>query len=346
MSPPPVPKRISQRLGELRLWYDGSMEAMTSYNEQKLSYQEQIDRLKYYGVNFEAVSEDEAIRFLTNNTYYAKIRNYLSAFEKYQEPERSHVCCHVDFVHLMSLSRLDFHLRKLIISLSLDLEHTMKTLFIQHLTNDPTCDGYQMVGQYFDANELSRMVVEGKKSAYTNEIADRFDREENIWNLIELLSFSGFMRLLEKYSSDHDDVFQFDHGLLRCARYLRNAAAHNNCLLHTLNLKSSSQVFRSSKDLGLTLANTLRVKSKHRKRILSIPVYHDLAASWFLLAYRASPGITYHRLTEFQKFFDYFASLKDQFQQQLHICVQIEDMRFLLRSIQDYATRRQGWEEK
>lgn len=321
------------------------MNAGGSYKERKLDYQQQIERLEDYGVQFDLISRDEAITFLSRNSYYAKLRSYLHSFEKYQEPERSHRCIHVDFKHLMELSRLDMHLRKQIISLSLDIEHAMKTLLIQLLTDDPKCDGYSLIKQYFTPATLEQAVAQATHSAYTYLIAERFEQEANIWNLIELLSFSRFMSLFEAYSNDHARQWHDDYGLMRCARFLRNAAAHNNSLLHNLYPADKTYQHEKSKYLSSYLSNTLRMKSNHRKRLLDIPVWHDLAASLVLLSQRASIAIAEHRFDDFQKFFNYFHSQRDLFSRQLHLQNQIDGLVHLMNQLREYGLLRRQWEE-
>ena len=102
-----------------------------------------------------------------------------------------------------------------------------------------------------------------------------------IWNLIEVLSFGDFVRLYTLYDREYGN---HNKGLIQClyaVRCLRNAAAHNNCLLNSLRLPYT------------------------RKIHSSYPVIHDFVA--MLYVYKkivSSPRTAEHFTKELHDLFD------------------------------------------
>lgn len=300
--------------------------------ETKLSYEEQIERLKYYGVRFDMMSEDEAKQFLWGNTYYAKLRSYLNSFEKYSDEARAHRCVHVDFKQLIELSRMDMHLRKFIISMSLDLEHSIKSFFVQVLTDDDDLDEYEIVQEYagYRTGDFDSLIRIAKQSDYSYLAADRFEKSQNVWNLIELLTFNDFIQLFELYSKSNNHEYAFECELMKAARWLRNASAHNNSLLHNLNPQANEYHFVKSGHLITYLSERLGLNNPVVNRIISVPVLHDLAASLILLVQYGSPGIIEYRLKDFENFLNYCKSRAQVYHKQQNLLKQYESMRLLL----------------
>src|SRR5699024_6092128 len=92
-------------------------------NKEKLTIEEQIDYLKLKGITFNQTSEDEAKKYLSGNSYYYKVTAYRKNFPKNRENKYQNV----DFSTLKDLATIDMHLRYLLIKLSLDIEHAIKT---------------------------------------------------------------------------------------------------------------------------------------------------------------------------------------------------------------------------
>lgn len=65
------------------------------------------------------------------------------------------------FAHLKDLSTIDARLRKLILSMSIDLEHFLKVRMLNHF-NMVDEDGYQIIEELFRRNPDLKSEVEGK----------------------------------------------------------------------------------------------------------------------------------------------------------------------------------------
>lgn len=107
----------------------------------KLTIEEQIEDMKSKNITFQYVSEKEAADFLRHNNYYFKLKSYGKNYEKYRIPAKAGQYVNLDFSYLQELSTLDMHLRKLILSMALDIEHALKTKILFDLSNNADEDG-------------------------------------------------------------------------------------------------------------------------------------------------------------------------------------------------------------
>lgn len=111
----------------------------------KLTIDEQIEHMKQQGISFKLCSEQEAKDFLENHNYFFKIKSYAKNYEKYNGIYKN-----LDFAYLIEFSRLDMHLRRFILNLSLDVEHSLKVSLNAHFCNNSSEDGYQIVKNFFN----------------------------------------------------------------------------------------------------------------------------------------------------------------------------------------------------
>ena len=108
----------------------------------KLTIEQQVEHLKKKGVKFELCSEEQAVSFLKNSTFFFKVK----AFDKnYTVNPQNGQYLNLDFAYLMELSTLDMHVRRLILHATLDIEHYLKVWLIREISEDPSEDGYDIV---------------------------------------------------------------------------------------------------------------------------------------------------------------------------------------------------------
>lgn len=89
----------------------------------KLTIIQQVEHMKKQGILFDIVSEEEAISFLENNNYYFKIKAYKKAYYKDKNIGKY---IDLDFAYLKELSTVDALFRKIIVKITLDIEHFLK----------------------------------------------------------------------------------------------------------------------------------------------------------------------------------------------------------------------------
>lgn len=290
--------------------------------KRKLSIDEQIAHLKSKNISFNLMSEEEAKSFLSNNTYYFKIKSYLKAFEK--KKDGSYI--NVDFAYLVELSKLDAHLREFIIQLSLDIEHMLKVKLINDITCDSSQDGYTIVNQLFAKYpKIHNSILNKKYNSATSDLIHKYENTGwNVWSLIEVLSFGDFIKLYELYYSGKSDSVT---DLLWSLKFIRNAAAHNNCLLNSLRIPyshsnlSSGDKITPTKKLITYISKIPNLKSyDSRKKKMYNPVIHDFIASLVLFDLICnSPAIYEKTFNNLNKLFkDRFLKHKEYFSNDLY----------------------------
>lgn len=95
------------------------------------------------------------------------------------------------------------------------------------------------------------------------------------------MSFGDFIKFYNFYYDKH----QIDNPLkeiLFPVRCLRNAAAHNNCVLNSLK-RSDHPNFAVNKAVNSDVSKIKTISSNSRKKCMAVPALHDFAA--LLMAY-------------------------------------------------------------
>lgn len=257
--------------------------------KSKYSIDEQLKNLEDKNVQFNIMSKEEAREYLQNNTYYFKLKSYEKSFE-YNVSKNQYI--NLEFAYLVELSKLDMYLRELIIRISLHTEHFLKVKLIDDLTKNEKEDGYHVVRELFSKYPFVVDHINQKK--YNSACADLIHKYENnwaAWNLIEVLSFGDFIKLYELYYLLYpEQVNEVASDLIWPLKFIRNASAHNNCLLNTLRkpyvythlYDKKRRTIIVNKRLVSLLSSVPTITKNNRKKKITNPVIHDFVASLFL----------------------------------------------------------------
>lgn len=216
----------------------GYAEKQTSSPKRpKLNVKEQIEHMKNKGVKFNITDEESAERYLENNTYYFKLKAYAKLYDKYEKTENKGQYVNLEFAYLKDLATLDCYVRKIIISLSLDIEHYLKVRLLKDF-NLSTEDGYEIVQDFLNTNpdHYSNEIISKMNGKACSNLVRKYSGNFAIWNIVEILSFNDFKELFQFFYIRNP---QFSKNsklsyLINPVRVLRNAAAHNNCLISSL----------------------------------------------------------------------------------------------------------------
>ena len=257
--------------------------------KSKYSVDEQLKNLEDKNVQFNIISKEEAREYLQCNTYYFKLKSYEKSFE-YNVSKNQYI--NLEFAYLVELAKLDMYLRELIIRISLHTEHFLKVKLMDDLTKNEKEDGYHIVRELF--SKYPFMVDHINQKKYNSACADLIHKYENnwaAWTLIEVLSFGDFIKLYELYYSLYpEQVNEVVSDLIWPLKFIRNASAHNNCLLNTLRkpyvythlYDKKRKTIIVNKRLSSMLSSIRTITKKNRKKKMSNPVIHDFVASLFL----------------------------------------------------------------
>lgn len=242
----------------------------------KLTIPEQVEYMDTdCGIKFEICSKEDAIEFLTNHTYFFKIKAFAKTFPKGKDGIKYH---NLDFAYLKELSKLDMYFRKEILNIALDFEHYLKLWLIRDLSGREEEDGYKIIEIFFRAHpeEKSDILTKSKTSVCKDLSEALKTKGYALWNVVEMLSFGGLIKLYYLYSAIYDVKVEA-HELLLDIKCIRNAAAHNNCLLNSLRQPYSKEI-KGTKNLATYLRCIPKMGRKMVDNKLENPVSHDFAA--------------------------------------------------------------------
>ena len=268
------------------------------------------------GITFNLKSEDEAAVFLAKHNYFFRLKQYADFGEK----TKSGKFINVDFGQMVELSTVDMFLRKLILKMTLDFEHYLKVKIINDSQENPSDDGYAVVESFLETHNRVRHLIENLNNSsnfYNRQVFDKYKEKTSVWSIVEMLGFSDFIDFYAHY-------YQFFH--LKCeytphfdsVRRLRNAAAHNTCMIS--NLKPQNW-FKSDIEINFELLGAkLEVGNGVISSCLKVPVLNDFAvmlSNYVKLI--SSPKIKEKTLEEMQDFFngrmilhkDYFENVNE-----------------------------------
>ena len=100
-----------------------------------------------------------------------------------------------------------------------------------------------------------------------------------VWNIVEVLSFGDFLILYELYYRKYPSSDSL-LGFLWSVRFLRNAAAHNNCLLNTLR-NPYARITPNRAITGVISKNPL-ISPMERTNRMSNPVIGDFVITLYV----------------------------------------------------------------
>ena len=268
------------------------------------------------GITFNLKSEEEAAVFLAKHNYFFRLKQYADFGEK----TKSGKFINVDFGQMVELSTVDMFLRKLILKMTLDFEHYLKVKIINDSQENPADDGYAVVESFLETHNRVRHLIENLNNSlnfYNRQVFEKYKETPSVWSIVEMLGFSDFIDFYAHY-------YQYFH--LKCeytphfdsVRRLRNAAAHNTCIIS--NLKPQNW-FKSDIEINFELLGAkLDVGNGVISSCLKVPVLNDFAvmlSNYVKLI--SSPKIKEKTLEEIQDFFngrmilhkDYFENVNE-----------------------------------
>ena len=273
-------------------------------SKNKLTIDEQIEHMKNKGIMFNIVDEKSAKEFLTYNNYYFKIKSYAKNYEKQLCGKNKGKYINLEFAYLQDLSTIDMYLRKFIIRMSLDIEHYLKVQLLRDFMNNSEENGYNIVNDFLYENEYVKdnIIKKGKNSART-DLVNKYTGKFAIWNIVEVLSFGDFIKLYEIYYNKYPSKYSMAN-YLWSVKFLRNAAAHNNCLLNSLR-KPYNIEFSINKEVNTFVSKIPGIKKTTRVNKLKNPVVHDFVVSLYVLnKIVTSNKIKYHTMKDIKELID------------------------------------------
>lgn len=173
--------------------------------------------------------------------------------------------------------------------MSLNIEHSLKVQLNRHFSENTQEDGYNIVRRFLDKHEKIQDNINYKirtNSPYNCDLLKKYIRNFALWNFVELLSFGEFITFYKYYC----DLYEKNNDILSLllpVKFIRNAAAHNNCLINSLKRQIKHEYvkvnsdFNLSKKLNTMVSKIPKINPDSRIKKMKIPVIHDFAALLF-----------------------------------------------------------------
>lgn len=191
-----------------------------------------IEKLRSKGIKFHHISEGDAIYFLEYENYYVKLTAYKTNF-----PKHNNQYVGLDFFALIDLSTIDMYLKQWILGASLQIEHSLKVNLLKDI-QERNIDEFDIVANYFNeyprAPRILNEIKSRRETPYMKNLLAKYPHPDYpIWVFLEVIPFGEFVNFY-KYYCRVNSCGEFGYDLLYHVRNIRNASAHNNCVIHDL----------------------------------------------------------------------------------------------------------------
>lgn len=262
--------------------------------QEKLNNVELINHLETKGVTFNNFSKGQAINFLNRNNYYYK----LAAFRKnFKKCDNRYV--DLDFEYLKDLASIDMRIRNILLSISINTEHFIKTELSRLINNNNSENGYDILiefkksdkGRYYD---LTKKKFE--QSWYQKDMYEKRKNDYPYWALLEHMDYGCLIKFVEFYYDKYKNkslkkVVELGDN----ARHIRNACAHNSVFI--INAFSNHNKLTNVNSSVTTLAQKTNVlKYKNYKKV------NDLLSLLALAKTYCSPAVLQYQKEDLEDF--------------------------------------------
>lgn len=273
-----------------------------SSKSPKLTVPEIIEYCKNsLGITFNLMDEETTKDFLKKNNFFFRLKQYCSTCN---EQTKSGKYIGLDFGHLIELSTIDMFLRKLLLKMTIDLEHYLKVKIVNDCQNNIADDGYEVVEKFLEQNPKIKVSIQtgSKLAGYSGNSFERYLDSPAVWNLVEMIGFQeltdfydfyyDYLRIPGEYTKHFDSV-----------RRIRNACAHNVCML--CSFKSVPKFHNDLETSFELLGANLGIGNGTISSCMKVPLLNDFAV--MLSVYTrlvTSPKVKEITLQEVKDFFD------------------------------------------
>jgi abortive infection bacteriophage resistance protein len=215
------------------------------------------------GIDISPHSEEDVKNYLTKSVNFFNLKSYAKLFEKNLTGKDIGKYRNLCIDQLVELSKIDWYLRRLLLNITISIEHFSKINLLNQCTEDSKDDGYQIVADFLEANP--KIKEKNKKNAserrdYCCDLKLKYSEDMPVWVLMELLTFGEYVNFLSFYERQHhrkNANVIWTQNCFWSVRIIRNACAHNNCLLPSLFKEPNRNVENGDKNQNKQLFSKL-----------------------------------------------------------------------------------------
>ena len=207
----------------------------------------------------------------------------------------------------------------------MDIEHYLKAALLRDF-NRSNEDGYGIVKDFIVRNpeHYEREFSQKRFGKACSNMVQKYDGQFSLWNIIEVLNFGDFQELYKFFymrngTSLYPTNKKLQSGpfsyLINPVRILRNAAAHNNCLLNSLKTPYiAPDEFNRNPEVSAFLGSH-GIKNRTLNTNMNKPLVHDFCVMLFLYHSVAPASAQKHMFSELRCLFcDRFTRYKEYYQ--------------------------------
>ena len=254
---------------------------------------EMVTYLKEKNIKFIECSEVDAEKYLRENNNYFNVTAYKNNFIKYQCGNLKGKFIDLDFAYLKDLSIIDYRVRIVLFKMIIDIEHYLKIRILNEIEEIFEEDGYNIVNLYLEHDynnkkfpkSVHNSIMKKVSNDYYKKIFFKYDINEDkkienipIWEFLEIITFGELVNFFEFFTNKYnlsDKKYVF---ILREINKLRNAVAHNSCVLSELDKKDNSHradtlVINYLKECGIGKENRDNKLNNSRIRQITYTLY-------------------------------------------------------------------------
>ena len=214
-----------------------------------------VPYLKNKNIKFEHYTEELAEKYLRENNNYYNLTAYKNNFQKYQCGENKGKYIDLDFAYLVDISIIDYRMRTILFKMIIDIEHYLKIRILNKVEEIEDEDGYNIVNNYLDKDyndeerpkKVHDSIRKKVSDEYCKKIFSKYDLDNDskienipIWEFLEIITFGELINFYQFFTEEYeldDSKYIF---ILREVNKLRNAVAHNSCVLSELDKKDNT----------------------------------------------------------------------------------------------------------
>ena len=215
-----------------------------------------VPYIKQNNINLENISEERAEKYLRDNNNYYNITSYKHNFERYLfDGKFVDKYIDLDFAYLKDMAIIDHRVRLILFKMIIDIEHYLKIKILNTIETIDEEDGYRIVNLYLEKDfnderfpkRVHNSIFKKVGNEYYQKIFSKYDVDKDkklenipIWEFLEIITFGELVNFYDFFTKEYNLVDENrDVYILRDIVKLRNAVAHNTCVLSELNKKDN-----------------------------------------------------------------------------------------------------------
>ncbi len=280
------------------------MDNNTIFLRPMMNVSEMVPYLKQKNIKFKLISEKDAENYLKRNNNYYNITAYKHNFQKYPSPAGKYEGLYqdLDFAYLKDLAIIDYRTRILLFKMIIDIEHYLKMKILNTIETIKEENGYKIINMYLekdfnDKNFLKRAhnsIFKKVGNVYYQKIFSKYDIDKNkrlenipVWEFLEIITFGELVNFYEFYTKEYHLIHEEkDIYILRDIVKLRNAVAHNTCVLSELNKKDNNYPpsykiiqYLKNCNIGKSTRNNKLSNSRIRQITYTLYMFNEVVTS-------------------------------------------------------------------